>query len=176
MNHTKEWIAQSMRKLMTRKPIDKIRVTEICRAAEIERPTFYYHFQDKYDLVAWMFFQASFGTDVISEESAAAGMKQMRKDYIFYKRAFEDSSQTPMWQYMVEYFVDRYTKEAERLLQTDALDAQTKYSIRLFCYGSVGMSREWLLTDNITSAETVVHMMFQSMPEGLRKIYFSSMN
>ena len=30
--------------------LDKIRVTEICRIAEIERPTFYYHFKDKYDL------------------------------------------------------------------------------------------------------------------------------
>ncbi|HOC34893.1 MAG TPA: TetR family transcriptional regulator, partial [Ruminococcus flavefaciens] len=37
---------------MKTKPLDKIRVTEICRVAEIERPTFYYHFKDKYDLVA----------------------------------------------------------------------------------------------------------------------------
>ena len=35
-----------------------------------------------------------------------------------------------------------------------------------------GMTREWLLEDNITPAETVVEMMFQSMPEALRKIFF----
>ena len=33
-------------------------------------------------------------------------------------------------------------------------------------------TREWLLNDNITPAETVVEMMFRSMPENLRKIYF----
>ena len=38
--------------------------------------------------------------------------------------------------------------------------------------GSVGMTREWVLEDNITSAETMVKMMFQSMPENLRKIFF----
>jgi hypothetical protein len=38
--------------------------------------------------------------------------------------------------------------------------------------GSVGMTREWVLEDNITSAETVVKMMFQSMPENLREILF----
>jgi hypothetical protein len=38
--------------------------------------------------------------------------------------------------------------------------------------GSVGMTQEWVLTDSITSAETVVQMMFNSMPENLRKIFF----
>ena len=40
---TKRWIAEKMREIMKHKPIDKIRVTEICKAADIERPTFYYH-------------------------------------------------------------------------------------------------------------------------------------
>lgn len=38
--------------------------------------------------------------------------------------------------------------------------------------GSVGMTQEWVLTDNITSAETVVQMMFNSMPENLRAVLF----
>lgn len=49
---TKLWIAEAMKRLLAQKPIEKLRVTEICREAEIERPTFYYHFKDKYDLMA----------------------------------------------------------------------------------------------------------------------------
>ena len=52
--------------------------------------------------------------------------------------------------------------------------AQTKYSIRLNCYGCVGMTREWILQDNITPADVVVRMMFASMPENLRNIYFAA--
>ncbi len=89
----------------------------------------------------------------------------MRNDFIFYKRAYEDNSQNPLWQYLLEYFVDRYAGEAKRILETEALDAQTLYSIWLYCYGAVGMTSEWLLTDNIIPAETVVEMMFHSMPE-----------
>lgn len=169
---TKIWIANTMKKLMEHKSLDKIRVTEICKAAEIERPTFYYHFQDKYDLVAWIFTQSAFSTDITSVESAAEGMNQMKSDYIFYKRAYEDDSQTPLWKYMLEYFVRRYSDEAMSILGVDSLDTQTAYSIRLYCYGAVGMTREWLLKDNITSARTVVEMMFNSMPESLRKIFF----
>ena len=55
-------------------------------------------------------------------------------------------------------------------LGSDILDTQLVYSIRFYCMGSVGMTQEWVLTDNITSAETVVQMMFKSMPEDLRKI------
>ena len=71
---TKLWIANTMRELMKQKSIDRIRVSEICKAAEIQRPTFYYHFRDKYDLVAWMFCEDAYGTDITSVSSAAAGM------------------------------------------------------------------------------------------------------
>jgi hypothetical protein len=36
--------------------------------------------------------------------------------------------------------------------------------------GAVGMTQEWVLNDNITSAETVVQMMFHSMPENMKTI------
>lgn len=169
---TKIWIADKMKELMKTKPLDKIRVTEICRIAEIERPTFYYHFKDKYDLVAWIFLSDAYETDVISAESAAQGMAKMRQDFIFYKRAYDDVSQNALWQYMLEYFVKRYEVVAKEKLHTDVLDTQLKFSIRLYCYGCVGMMKEWLLNDNTTSAETVVQMMFESMPENMKEIYF----
>lgn len=37
----KIWIAGTMKKLLAKKSIYKIRVTEICREAEIERPLFF---------------------------------------------------------------------------------------------------------------------------------------
>ena len=156
---TKMWIAENMREIMKHKPIDKIRVTEICKAADIERPTFYYHFKDKYALVAWMFCKDAYGTDIISVSSAAEGMNKMKQEILFYKRAYEDDSGNALWLYMLEYFVQRYTELAMKKLGTDVLDPQLAYSIRFYCMGAVGMTREWVLNDNITSAETVVQMM-----------------
>ncbi len=34
------------------------------------------------------------------------------------------------------------------------------------------MTKEWVLKDNMTSAETVVTMMFRSMPPQLQAIFF----
>ncbi|MBR3017283.1 MAG: TetR family transcriptional regulator [Clostridia bacterium] len=169
----KIWIADTMNRLLQHKSIEDIRVTEICREAEIERPTFYYHFRDKYELMAWMFCRKALGTDILSVESAAKSMNGMRQDFIFYKRAYEDHSQNPMWSYMVEYFVERYARLAKEKLGTEALDPRLQYCIRLYCHGAVGMTREWLLKDNITPAETVVRLMFDAMPEAMRRVCFS---
>ena len=168
---TKLWIADAMKRLLVKKPLEKIFVTEICREAEIERPTFYYHFQDKYDLMAWIFCQRTLQTDVLSAASAAAALNSMRQDYFFYKRAYEDNSQSPMWSYMHEYFVRQYSKIVKQKTGMEP-DARTQFSIRLYCYGTLGMTREWLLKDNITPADVIVRMMFDSMPDHLRKIYF----
>ena len=167
---TKMWIADKMREIMKHKSLDKIRVTEICKAADIERTTFYYHFKDKYDLVAWMFCTDAYGTDITSVASAAAGMNRMKQDILFYRRAYADSSQNALWRHMLEYFVRRYSELAKEKLGTDLLDPQLAYSIRFYCMGAVGMTQEWVMNDNITSAETVVRMMFQSMPENVRAV------
>ena len=51
----------------------------------------------------------------------------------------------------------------------DVLDTQLSYRFRFTCMGTVGMTREWVLNDNITSAETVVRM---TMPENMRAAVF----
>ena len=167
---TKLWIAAAMKRLMAKKPLDKIRVTEICREAEIERPTFYYHFQDKNDLVAWIFFRDADSTDILSVASAAESMNRLREELLSCRRAYEDPSLNALWQHMLELLAERYTRLAKEKLGVDQLDAQTQYSIRLYCCGTVGMTREWLMQDSAPPAESVVRMMFASMPEKLRQI------
>ena len=71
---------------------------------------------------------------------------------------------------MLEYFVRRYEKIAKEKLRTEVPDTQLEFSIRHYCYGSVGMTKEWLLYDNTTSAEVVVEMMFNSMPQKLYSV------
>ena len=50
VKYTKQAIRDSFLKLLSEKPIEKISVTEICREAEINRGTFYSHYNDPYDL------------------------------------------------------------------------------------------------------------------------------
>lgn len=52
---TKKLIAETLKGLAVHKPLDKISVGEIAEKAGLNRQTFYYHFQDKQELVCWIF-------------------------------------------------------------------------------------------------------------------------
>jgi len=119
-----------------------------------------------------MFYTDAYGTDITSVSYAAAWMIKMKQQILFCKRAYEDFSQNALWDYMLEYFVRRYTELVKEKLGTDYLDTQLAYSIRFYCMGAVGITQEWVLNDNITSAETVVQMMFHSMPKNMQTIIF----
>ena len=52
---TKLLLANSLRKLMKKKSLDKIKIREIVEDCGVNRQTFYYHFQDIYALVEWIY-------------------------------------------------------------------------------------------------------------------------
>lgn len=47
-------LAESFKELAVRQPIEKITIKEITDKAGVIRPTFYNHFQDKYELLEWI--------------------------------------------------------------------------------------------------------------------------
>lgn len=51
----KKQMADSLKRLMGQKSLQKITIQEIADDCGINRYTFYYHFKDIYDLLAWMF-------------------------------------------------------------------------------------------------------------------------
>ena len=53
-NATDALLAESFKELALRRPIEKITVKEITDRAGVIRPTFYSHFQDKYELLEWI--------------------------------------------------------------------------------------------------------------------------
>ena len=52
---TKKAFATSLKKLLSQKPLDKIKITDITEDCEVNRQTFYYHFKDIYDLLEWVY-------------------------------------------------------------------------------------------------------------------------
>ena len=51
---TKKAFCNSLKELMKQKPFSKITVSELIRECNVNRKTFYYHFEDIYDLLKWM--------------------------------------------------------------------------------------------------------------------------
>jgi len=96
---TKRMFAVELEVMMAAMPLSKVRVAELCARCGVERRVFYYHFKDKYDLVAWMFEQdraaaaATCGPYTREFYAEAHRLLWDRRD--FYRRAFERTSRTP---------------------------------------------------------------------------------
>jgi len=54
-NITKIAVAQSLKRMLLIKDLDKITISDITNDCGINRQTFYYHFKDIYDLLEWIF-------------------------------------------------------------------------------------------------------------------------
>ncbi|MBR5127405.1 MAG: hypothetical protein IKU69_03150 [Roseburia sp.] len=51
--NTKSMLAETLISLLEKKPISKITVSELVNLCDINRKTFYYHFEDVYGLLEW---------------------------------------------------------------------------------------------------------------------------
>ena len=52
---TKRALSQALGELLEEKPLDKITISSITDRCGLTRNTFYYHFEDIYDLLRWEF-------------------------------------------------------------------------------------------------------------------------
>lgn len=57
---TKRALAASLKELVRRKSFEKISVADITGGCGLGRQAFYYHFQDKFELLNWIYYQEAF--------------------------------------------------------------------------------------------------------------------
>ena len=148
---TKIWIAEKMRKLMEKKSIEKIRVTEICRAAEIERPTFYYHFRDIPDLLESIVQEdcdqiIEDYPDIDSIESCllvALDFARKRKKIIshIYNSADRPFFEKNLWK-LCDYVVNNYLQRL--FLQYDTAEEDRRLLGQYYKGVCFGITMEWL--------------------------------
>lgn len=50
---TKRALEESLKKMLLKKPVNKITISDIAEDCGVNRMTFYYHFKDIYDLIEW---------------------------------------------------------------------------------------------------------------------------
>ena len=104
---TKYAFANALKQLLTTKDLQKIRVTELCELCGAERPTFYYHFRDKYDLIAWIYmkdFEQSVKDNggIYNQRQATLQMYRMLEQKAFYRKVFAEQTQNALSNYPVQ--------------------------------------------------------------------------
>lgn len=158
---TKKALASSLKNLMKQKSFDKITISDITKSCGLNRQTFYYHFQDKIDLLSWIFKQEviSVLTDGLNIDNWQGNtyrmIRVMEENRGFYQLAM--SIQNEFSQYLLEIATELSCKIIEELSGDQQLKEDTKRFIaEFYAYGVVGIILAWAKGGMKRSADDMI--------------------
>ena len=176
----KEILVDSFRELANQKSIDKITVKDIVTNCDYSPATFYRHFSDKYDLIAWDYFKRTeFIVSNVGKNNCPwrqafiDGIKYCRDNKDYLKNLFLHTSGLESFiRYMVEIHMKNISTYILRKFKLEKLDEKTELCLRIYCYGFSELLCEWILEKNKLSLEEMVEIFEISIPDPLKKFLF----
>jgi probable dihydroxyacetone kinase regulator len=154
---TKELLAGCFKELMLTTPFDKITIKMITDRAGLIRPTFYKHFQDKYEVLEWVFeTEVAASVDLLITnhmelDAVVMLCRCLGRDRKFYRRAWEmepgpNSFETILTRYVYQTFLklaDRFSVKT-----VDKVPVLTPEMISTYyTYGLVNVIRDWITSN-----------------------------
>ena len=151
MTNTKQAIAESLKHHLLRKPITKITINDITEDCGISRMTFYYHFNDIYDLVEWACEEEARAalSDDRTAETWQMGFRSLleavRVNKPFILNVYRSVDRAQIEHYLLhvtENLLMSVIEEQSRDLQIS--DENKRYVANFFKFGFVGIMLEWI--------------------------------
>ena len=170
---TKQRLANSLKKLLSLRTLDHITVKEIVEDCGINRQTFYYNFQDVYDLLDWIFQQETAKLRISDptvpwQESFIRTVEYLRDNEKVVLNAYRSIGRVQLERYLKEALIPvvrlqiQHKSEGLEIPQSD----QEFFSV-LFVAGFLGIVFNWL--DNSMSISMPMTMeLFVNLLEGIQ--------
>lgn len=149
---TKKAIAAGMKELTKKKSFDKITVSDIAEICGLNRQTFYYHFQDKFDLVNWIYYNEIISTvvdDLTYEncmEKVFQMLTKMKTDDYFYmstlKASVKNEFEECLFKIVSELFsdiIEEIASDANAIMEDDEI----RFIADFYAFGMTGMIISW---------------------------------
>lgn len=150
VRYTKMVVRESLLKLLIEKPIKEITVKEICEAAEINRATFYSHYQDPYDLLEQIeneLFTDLFSSFTLVQDEVTDMMSRIfaviEKNIDLCRVLFSENGDKMFLQRIME-FSREWSITEWRKQYPQATDAQIGYAYAYIISGSVAVIEQWV--------------------------------
>ncbi len=143
---TKELLGDTLKKLSAGKQLDKISISEIVEAAGLNRQTFYYHFQDKQELICWMFDTAVAELTDAKEDGTLLDdvVDYLYRERAFYSAALTSEAQNNLREHIFQVYRKSYTEEIRQAAGEGAIDPAVMDQLsRFFSNGLTGSLVQW---------------------------------
>ena len=167
--YTRRVIKESYYELLAEKPFDKITVKEICERADINKGSFYNHFENIYTLQAELENEAIENLKQILTEKNAESQDQRLQTLIssiydnqeYYRLLFGMTQDSPFITNLIELLMDIViTNQQEEGADTISAEINTKYIMAV----TYSVLKQWLKDGCTESRDSVFQVLKQIRP------------
>ncbi len=151
MSSTKEALGAALKELLAEKPIEKITIKDIVSICGVNRQTFYYHFNDVYDLLEWVFEEDAnwvLPKEVVYEhwrDDVMVFFDYLRDNSAFALRVYNSNTRT----YMLRFYkrklkecITSFAVIASRGMNIDHEDFE--FCVEYYSNQVIGLISQWL--------------------------------
>ncbi|MDE7231816.1 MAG: TetR/AcrR family transcriptional regulator [Lachnospiraceae bacterium] len=165
-NTTKMALAESLKKLLMTKKLEKITINDLAAACGISRMAFYYHFKDIYDLVEWTCVEdmRTALQDKKTYDTWQEGMSQIfevvLENKLFILKVCRSIGRERIEGYLYQFTYDLLKDVVEEKCRGIDLEEGDKAFIADFYkYGFVGIMLDWIGNEMKEDHEEIVQKM-----------------
>lgn len=189
-NQTKKALAEALKQLLTRKPINKITINDITEQCGISRMTFYYHFKDIYDLAEWTLEEAT--QQIIGENRYADNwqqgfldlLKEVKDNQKLYMNIYRSMDREAIERYLLKKVEPLLMPVVEKEAAGMGISPEGKRVVAIFyTYAFIGVVLDWIskgmpLTPQqvVTLTAAVVQGDFRNSLQNLKNLDISRFN
>lgn len=179
---TKKSLAQALKQAMKSKPFQKITVSELIQACNVNRKTFYYHFEDIYALLKWMFEQEAievvkkFDLMVDYDEMIAFILDYVEENDYIINCAYDSIGREELKRFFCSDFmecVDSMIQRGEEATGLKLEDGYRGFLCRFYTDAVAGMLIEWIKSRDRYDRDTVIDYVKYTIRESLVGIFRS---
>lgn len=151
---TKNALGASLKRLLAQKPLHKITVNDITEDCGVSRMTFYYHFQDIYDLIEWVCEEDA--AQALADKKTYASWQEgflqifeaVRQNKVFVMNVYHSISREQLEGYLHKVTYDLLINVVEEQAQGLSVREEDKRFIaHLIKYIFVGVMLDWIKED-----------------------------
>lgn len=169
MSQTTKWaMAMALKHIMAQKPLSKITIADITEYCGINRMTFYYHFQDIFDLIDWICQED--GAKAIQgrknyetwQEGFLALCYATRENRAFVEGVYHSIQREKIENYLYRIFYDLLFDVVCELSEGYSISLKNQqYITHFYKYGFVGIMLEWVKCGMKEDPETLISRVSQ---------------
>lgn len=152
--NTKKLFAEALKEIVVQKSFSKVTVSELIRACNVNRKTFYYHFTDVYDLLKWTLEQEAIDVvkkfDLIAdyEEVILFAMDYIEKNDVFLKNIYDSVGRDELKRFFYTDFIEitiSMIKQVEAITEITVPEEFEMFLSSFYTEAIAGTLLEWIV-------------------------------